>query len=167
MRSYVFVVVFGVAVAIAPAAFAQPMGVGLGGPQTVEENARTGPLKKLPRSVQDWVTDESVRQAKDPGDLDTLDDDMGTALDADLDKGAQRNGMSRPDLVSAIRYYIVRQAGQLLDDDLKLRKKLAGETPTDDQMLTIEAVTSNRNRLRALEEQALRRLTSKGAAFIE
>lgn len=155
------------AVAATTTAVAQPMGVGLGAPQTVEENPRSGPLKKLSRPVQDWIGDETVRQAKDPGDLDTLDEDMTATLGTDLEKSAQRNRLSQPDLVSAIRYYVVRQAGQLLDEDLKLRRKLAGETPSDDQMLTIEAVTSNRNRLRALEDQARRRLTAKAAGFID
>jgi len=167
MRASAFALVLAATAVLTPPAFAQPMGVGLGAPQTVEENPRAGPLKKLPKAVQDWVADEAVRQAKEPGDLDTLDEDIQAALGADLEKGAKRNQMDAPDLVSAIRYYVVRQGGQLLDDDLKLRRKLAGDTPTDDEMLTIEAVTSNRNRLRALEEQAQRRLTAKAAAFVE
>jgi len=167
MRPYVSMLALAVAVATTAPALSQPMGVGLGAPQTVEENARVGPLKKLPKPVRDWVNDEAARQAKSPGDLDTLDADMETALGADLDKGAKRNGMVQPDLVSALRYYVIRQAGQLLDDDLEIRRQLAGETPSDDQMLTIEAVTSNRNRIRALEEQAMRRLSAKGAAFID
>jgi hypothetical protein len=167
MRPYAFALTLSAAVAIAPAAFAQPMGVGLGAPQTIEENPRVGPLKKLPKPVQDWMAEESVRQAKSPGDLDALDEDMQSALGAALDKAAQRNRLSQTDIVSAIRYCVVRQAGQLLDNDLNLRRKLAGETPSDDEMLTIEAVTTNRIRVRALEEQAKRRLTLKAAAFID
>jgi hypothetical protein len=167
MRPYAFALTFAAALAMTAPAFAQSGMGGLGGPRTVEENPRAGPLERLPKTVQDWIAEESVRQAKSPDDLDTLDETMETALNADLDKGAQRNRMHRADLVSAIRYYIVREAGRLLDEDLKLRRQLAGDTPSDDQMLTIEAETSNRTRLRALEEQANRRLTLKAAAFIE
>lgn len=155
-----------VAMTAAPA-FAQGMGVGLGGPQTVEENPTTGPMKKLPKAVQDWVAEALVRQAKSPDDLDILDEDMDTAVGADLETAAKRNRMDKPDLISALRYHVVEEAGRLLDEDLKLRRKLAGPTPSDDEMLTIEAETSNRNRLRALEEQARRRLTLKAVAFVD
>lgn len=167
MRRYAFALTVATAAAVALPAFAQGMGVGLGAPTTVEENAKVGPLKKLPKAVQDWVAGQLVQQAKSPDDLDTLDSDMDEALSADLEKGAKRNGMDKPDLVSALRYYVVEEAGRLLDDDLKLRRKLAGPTPPDEQMLTIQAEISNRNRLRALEDQAKRRLTAKAAAFVD
>jgi hypothetical protein len=166
MHRHAFTLTLAAAVMSGAPAFAQGMGVGLGGPQTVEENAKVGPMKKLPKAVQDWVAEETIQQAKSPDDLDTLDEDM-EALGSELEKGAKRNSMASEDLVSALRYYVVRQAGELLDDDLKLRRKLAGPTPSDDQMLTIEAEVSNRNRLRALEEQARRRLTVKAAAFVD
>jgi hypothetical protein len=167
MRRSAFTLVLAAALATAAPAFAQGMGVGLGGPQTVEENPHVGPMKKLPKTVQDWVADALVRQAKSPDDLDTLDEDMEAALGADLETGAKRNRMETPDLVSALRYHVVEQAGRLLDEDLELRRKLVGDTPSDDEMLTIEMETSNRNRLRALEDQARRRLTMKAAAFID
>jgi hypothetical protein len=167
MHRSAFTLILAAAVATAAPALAQGMGVGLGGPQTVEENPTTGPMKKLAKAVQDWAAEELVRQAKSPDDLDTLDEDMEAALGEQLEAGAKRNRMEKPDLVSALRYHVVEEAGRLLDEDLKLRRKLAGPTPSDDEMLTIEMETSNRNRLRALEDQARRRLTLKAAAFVD
>lgn len=138
----------------------------LGGPVTVETEAKTA-LGKLPRTLVDWVTEESVRQAQRPGDLDTIDAEMAEALAEPLAKGAQRTRMDVPDLVSAMRYHIVREAGRLLDEDIRARTELAGGDPTDEAMLNLETAKSHRNRIRALEDQAKRRLTRKAAAFVD
>ena len=139
---------------------------GLGGPTTVETQQKTA-LGKLPAALVDWVTEESLRQARSPGDLDTLDAEMTETLGEDLDTAARRARMGSADLTSALRYYIVREAGRLLDEDIRARRKLAGPEPADDEMLAIETAISHRNRVRALEEQAQRRLTGKGKAFLD
>lgn len=152
------------ALAAAPAAQAQ-MG-GLGGPATIETEQKTA-LGKLSRPLVDWVTEESLRQARSPGDLDDIDAAMTQAMRDELAAGARRTRMDLPDLVSALRYHIVREAGRLLDEDIRARTKLAGAAPTDEEALNIATATAHRNRVRALEEQAKRRLTNKAAGFIE
>lgn len=151
---------------LATALPAQAQMGGLGGPTTVETVERTA-LGKLPRPLVDWVTEEAIRQAQRPGDLDTLDAEMEAAVAEHLKTGARRTRMDVPDLISALRFHVVREAGRLLDNDIEARRKLAGPEPSDDDMLNIETAISHRNRVRALEDQAQRRLTRKAAAFID
>jgi hypothetical protein len=139
---------------------------GLGGPTTVETEQKTA-LGKLPRPIVDWMTEESVRQATRPGDLEDLEAQITEGLGDQLEAGARRARMDVPDLVSVIRYQVVREAGRLLGEDIRARQKLAGDTPTDDEMLAIETAISHRQRMRVLEEQAERRLTRKAAAFLD
>lgn len=153
-------------VAIAAASTAQAQMGGLGGPTTIETQEKTA-LGKLPGALVEWVNDEAIRQALRPGDLDTLDADMNKAAGAELEAAARRTRMAVADVVAALRYHIVREAGRLLDDDIRARRKLAGPTPGDDEALAIATATSHRNRVQALEDQAERRLTSKAKAFID
>jgi hypothetical protein len=150
----------------APVSPAQAQMGGLGGPVTVETEQKTA-LGRLPRPLVDWVTEESIRQAQSPGDLGTLDAEMEEAMGGPLETGARRTRMEVADLVSAMRYHIVREAGRLLDEDIRARKALAGDDPSDEEMLNIETAISHRNRIRALEDQAKRRLTRKAAAFVD
>ena len=154
------------AVVVATASPAQAQMGGLGGPVTVETEARTA-LGKLPRPLVDWVSEESIRQAQRPGDLEALDAEMEEAMAEHLAAGARRTRMDTPDLVSALRYHVVREAGRLLEEDIRARRELAGGDPSDDAMLDLETAISHRNRIRALEEQAKRRLTRKASAFID
>ena len=150
--------------ATAPSTAHAQMG-GLGAPTTVQTEEKTA-LGKLPRAVVDWANDEAIRQALSPGDLDTLDAEMSKAIGADLEGSTRRTRMALPDLVSALRYHVLREAGRLLDDDIRARQKLAGPSPTDDEVLAMATATSHRNRVRALQDQAERRLTPKAKAFI-
>jgi len=167
MRRFILVTATAAMATASPAAAQMGMGGmgGLGAPQTAQSTETTA-LGKLPEHAQSWMAQESVHQAQEPESLSDLDDNIEEAVGDDLEAAGQRGKYAKSDLAAAMRFEIVREARRLMETDLKLRKKAAGETPSDEDMLSIANSTSRLTRLRALEEQARRRLTAKASSIV-
>lgn len=123
----------------------------------------TSPLAKLPGKAMEWMEAEMVRQAEAPQSLADIDADIEANVGPDLEKFAKRKRLEKEDVVSAVRFMIVREAGRLLEQDIKLRKKQADGESVD---LGLERAVLHRNRVQALQEQAERRLTAKASELI-
>lgn len=128
-------------------------------------NAATA-VGSLPPEGRDWVLSETSRQAEGPSSIAEIDKGLEETVGPHLQGSAKSLRASRKDLMSAIRYEIVREARRMVDRELRERRKDAKTDQSDDMMLTLQALEARRIRLGALENQANNRLTSKGREII-
>lgn len=128
-------------------------------------NATTA-LGSLSPEGRQWVLGETARQATAPTSIAELDKALEEAVGETLPGAAKSLRAGRGDLMSALRYEIVREARRMVDRELRDRKKGAATDTSDDMMLGMQALNARRIRLGALENQAARRLTAKGREII-
>ena len=150
---------------LAGQAAAQPSNYSASG--TAEITATdSSPLASLPNLAMEWITQEMVRQAKAPKDLTALDETITIAIGPELATFAKRKRLADPDVLSAVRLMIVREAGRMLDQDIKARRKALLEDPADLAGQGIEAAVSRREQNAVLEKEARRLLTGKASRLI-
>lgn len=128
-------------------------------------NAATA-VGSLPPEARDWVLSETARQAEAPTSIAEIDKGLEEAVGEAAPGAAKSLRAGRNDLISALRFEILREARRMIDRELREWKKEAKSDPGDDAMLAVEALTSRRIRLGALEDQASRRLTAKGRDIV-
>ena len=128
-------------------------------------NATTA-IGALPPDGREWVLAETARQAAAPTGIAEIDKGLEEAV-GDAAPGAAKALRAKPtDVMSALRFEIVREARRMVDRELRERKKEAKAGQSDDVMLGLQALEGRRIRLGAMESQATRRLTAKGREII-
>ena len=120
----------------------------------------------LTPEARGWVLAETARQAQGPTSVAEIDKALEAAIGENLQGAAKTLRAKRKDLISALRFEIVREARRMIDRELREREKEAKADQSDDVMLGLQALEGRRIRLGAMESQAGRRLTQKGREIV-
>ena len=118
------------------------------------------PLGEISSEAHDWMVAETMRRAQTPGGLDELTAAIDEAVGDNLEAVGSRHRLKRIDMVLAMQFVILDKARELVGDEITTRKTMVDKaTASDEDMLGLQSAQSREIRLKALVEQARRRLT--------
>lgn len=125
--------------------------------------SETTPLGFLPPVAMEWMLAEAVRQAQDPSTIEELDASIQTAVGPELDVTGRKTRMGKADMLSLMRFEIVREARDLIREEIKERK---ADQNSDQAMLALQSAEARRKTLDSRLKAARNKLTRKAAQAV-